>query len=75
VVVEITNPGTNPSMEDLNDLFRTFYRATNSAGVAGTGIGLSIVKRVMDYHHGFVDFTIPQPGLNRITMRFKVHGI
>jgi two-component system sensor histidine kinase ArlS len=74
VVIEFTNPGKNPSMEDLNDLFRTFFRASNSSGISGTGIGLSIVKRVMDYHQGMVNFTIPQPGLNRITMQLKVYG-
>lgn len=73
VIVEFTNPGKNPIMDDLNDLFRTFSRADNSAGISGTGIGLSIVKRVIDYHQGSVSFTIPEPGLNRVTMRFQAH--
>jgi signal transduction histidine kinase len=58
-------------MSDLNDLFRSFSRAENSAGIAGTGIGLSIVKRVVDYHQGKVQFIIPEPGLNRIIMSFN----
>lgn len=70
VMIEFTNSGKNPEMSDLNDLFRTFARAENSAGIAGTGIGLSIVKRVIDYHQGTVSFSIPQPNLNRITMTF-----
>jgi len=71
IVVECTNSGKNPEMKDLNDLFRTFARAENSAGISGTGIGLSIVKRVIDYHKGQVSFSIPSPRLNRVTMRFK----
>jgi signal transduction histidine kinase len=71
VVIEFINSGKNPHMDDLNDLFRTFSRADNSAGISGTGIGLSIVKRVIDYHGGDVSFTIPQNGLNCVTMRFK----
>jgi two-component system sensor histidine kinase ArlS len=74
IVVECTNSGKNPIMKDLNDLFLTFSRADNSAGISGTGIGLSIVKRVMDYHKGSVTFTIPEKGLNRITLKFKAHS-
>jgi signal transduction histidine kinase len=71
VIIEFTNPGKNPQMSDLNDLFRSFSRAENSAGITGTGIGLSIVKRVVDYHQGKVQFIIPEPGLNRIIMSFN----
>ena len=74
IVVECSNSGKNPEMNDLNDLFRTFSRAENSAGISGTGIGLSIVKRVIDYHQGRVSFSIPEPGLNRIIMRFKANS-
>ena len=74
VVAEFTNSGKNPKLEDLNDLFETFSRADNSAGITGTGIGLSIVKRVIDYHQGTVKFTIPEPGLNRITLRFNAQS-
>jgi two-component system sensor histidine kinase ArlS len=73
IVVEFTNSGKNPVMDDLNDLFRTFSRADNSAGISGTGIGLSIVKRVIDYHQGTVEFSIPEKNMNRITMHFNEH--
>ncbi len=73
VIVEFTNSGKNPDILDLNDLFRTFTRAENSSGISGTGIGLSIVKRVIDYHQGEASFTIPYPSYNRITLRFNAH--
>lgn len=75
IIIEFTNDGKNPEMQDLNDLFRTFARAENSSGIAGTGIGLSIVKRVVDYHQGQVTFTIPAPNLNRITMTFTARMV
>ncbi len=71
IIIEFTNSGKNPEMADLNDLFRTFSRGENSAGISGTGIGLSIVKRVIDYHQGTVTFSIPKPGFNQVTMRFN----
>jgi two-component system sensor histidine kinase ArlS len=71
VIVEFINPGKNPNMEDLNDLFRTFSRADNSNGISGTGIGLSIVKRVVDYHRGEATFTVPQNEINCVTLKLK----
>lgn len=71
IIIEFTNSGQNPKISDLGDLFQTFSRADNSAGISGTGIGLSIVKRVIDYHHGEVFFSISEPGLNTVTMVFN----
>lgn len=71
IAIAFMNPGKNPNMNDLNDLFRTFSRADNSSGISGTGIGLSIVKRVVDYHKGEAQFTIPKPGLNCVTIKLK----
>ncbi|MEI6464653.1 MAG: sensor histidine kinase, partial [Verrucomicrobiota bacterium] len=37
-------------------LFQPFFRASNTGTVAGTGLGLTIVQRVVDRHGGRVDF-------------------
>ncbi|NPA95465.1 MAG: PAS domain S-box protein [Thermodesulfobacteria bacterium] len=50
--VEDSGPGI--SEEDLPYIFDPFYRANYSKGVEGTGIGLAIVKTIIEAHGGKV---------------------
>lgn len=45
-------PGIAPS--DRKRVFERFYRARNSREARGSGIGLAIVKRIAEEHHGRV---------------------
>lgn len=40
--------------EDLNWLFNAFHRASNARDLPGTGLGLTIVKRCVELHDGWV---------------------
>jgi signal transduction histidine kinase len=42
--------GTGISEEDLQKVFDLFYRGTNSRRENGMGIGLSVVKTIVDSH-------------------------
>lgn len=44
--------GIDPS--DLNHIFEPFYRGVNINHISGTGLGLTIVKKFIDYHRGEV---------------------
>jgi two-component system, OmpR family, phosphate regulon sensor histidine kinase PhoR len=49
--IEDTGPGIPPA--DQPHIFEKFYRASNvPKGVGGSGLGLSIVKSIVDSHHG-----------------------
>ncbi len=37
------------------DIFSPFKRLENKADFEGTGIGLSLVKKIMDIHKGYID--------------------
>jgi PAS domain S-box-containing protein len=37
-------------------LFQPFFRASNTGTVPGTGLGLTIVRRIVDIHAGRIDF-------------------
>lgn len=43
--------------EDQSHLFQTFFRANNSPGIQGTGMGLYIIKRYLDIMGGLIQFT------------------
>jgi two-component system sensor histidine kinase QseC len=53
ITVEDTGPGVTP--ETLERLGRRFYRAAE-ATATGSGLGLSIVKRIAELHGGSVSF-------------------
>ena len=63
-VIRIADDGAGLSPEDLGRLFGRFQRlsAKPTAGESSTGLGLSIVKRIIDMHGGHVTAQSPGPG-------------
>jgi signal transduction histidine kinase len=64
-VISVADQGAGLSPEDLTRLFGRFQRlsAKPTAGENSTGLGLSIVKRIVDMHGGEVLAESPGPGL------------
>jgi len=54
--IRIADNGIGISPAEVEKIFQPFYRAPEGRdrGVGGVGLGLSIVKHIMDAHHGFV---------------------
>jgi len=50
--VSVTDSGIGMSESDLEKLFGKFFRSKNTVGIAGTGIGLYLVKQFIEMHHG-----------------------
>lgn len=46
-LIQIENSGCNLKKEELPNLFDSFYRGSNSAGMKGNGLGLYICKTLM----------------------------
>jgi signal transduction histidine kinase len=63
-VIRIADEGAGLSPEDIGRLFGRFQRlsAKPTAGESSTGLGLSIVKRIIDMHGGHITADSAGPG-------------
>ncbi len=57
ICLQISDSGMGMTGEDLTHLFERFYRGqrTGQMTVPGFGLGLALVKRIVDRHHGEID--------------------
>lgn len=55
-VIEISDKGEGIPEEDQAHIYDTFFRSTNIETISGTGIGLSIVKKLVDRCRGIIEF-------------------
>ena len=53
-VISVIDEGIGIAKEDQDHLFSSFFRGANAANIAGTGLGLHIVKRYTDLLNGNV---------------------
>lgn len=61
ITVEDSGPGIPDNEKET--VFRHFYRGDSSRSLPGNGLGLSLVKAVINQHHGKISFTDNHPGL------------
>ena len=54
VVFEVRDEGLGIPTTDHAELFKPFHRGGNVGAIAGTGLGLTIVKRCVDLHCGSI---------------------
>jgi signal transduction histidine kinase len=54
VCIKVTDKGIGMSPDQTRQIFDRFYRADASGKVLGTGLGMSIVKEIIDLHQGAV---------------------
>ena len=61
VGIRVTDHGLGMTSEQTARVCERFYRADTSGNIAGTGLGMSIVKEIMELHGGQVEIQ-SQPG-------------
>jgi signal transduction histidine kinase len=54
LIVEVQDNGIGIKTKDLDKIFQPFHQVKNPTlgRPGGTGIGLTITKRIIDFHHG-----------------------
>ncbi len=72
--VSITDNGSGIATEHISKLFDRFYRVDNSRDRAagGSGLGLSIVKWIVEAHHGNIAVSSELNVGTRIDVRFPI---
>ena len=52
LVIDVADSGIGIPENEIDRVFDTFFRAENSSGIGGTGLGLSVVKTAVELHGG-----------------------
>jgi PAS domain S-box-containing protein len=68
IAIEDRGIGMNP--HELEQLGQRFFRANPQGGVAGTGLGLSVVHEIMSSHRGRVEYTSASEQGTTVTVWF-----
>lgn len=54
LVIEVIDEGVGIPLSDFSHLFESFFRASNTVHVQGTGLGLVIAKEFVEMHGGII---------------------
>jgi signal transduction histidine kinase len=74
VIVSIDDQGIGIPAADLAQIFERYARGSNVSGIVGTGIGLYLVKMVVDLHGGRVAVESTEGQGSRFTVRLPLRG-
>ena len=73
VQIEVIDNGIGIPKEDQSKLFNTFYRASNSNGIQGTGLGLYIIRMFTKKNSGRVYLESELGKGTKVTLRFPLY--
>lgn len=69
VVVKVSDTGSGINEKDLPHIFERFYKGV---GTSGNGLGLSIVKEIVDYHNGTIKIGSVKDKGTDVIVRFPI---
>jgi len=61
IYIEVEDQGLGIADDQLSRIFDKFYRVEQNENISGTGLGLSVVKEIVEMHHGKI-LVKSQPG-------------
>ncbi|AFK02357.1 integral membrane sensor signal transduction histidine kinase [Emticicia oligotrophica DSM 17448] len=69
--IKISNQGDTLSTTEQEKLFQPFMRGQNANKANGSGLGLRLSKRILDYHSASIEYSIEEPNTNIFTIIFS----
>jgi two-component system, OmpR family, sensor kinase len=73
--VDVADSGPGIGAEDLPRLFEELYRGANARGVEGSGLGLALVRRVIDRHEGQISIRSRRDGIHGTVVTVRLNQI
>ncbi len=70
LIVDVMSHGNTIPEEEQAKLFEAFMRGNNSQNISGSGLGLRIVKRILEYHGAMIIYSSPEENLNKFIVIF-----
>lgn len=71
IIVKVYSVGSIIPLEEREKLFEAFMRGSNSQNKAGSGLGLRIVKRILEYHNANITYSSLLDRENLFTVIFN----
>lgn len=74
LTITVTNTGPGVPKSEVSKVFQQFYRAEKSRSMqhGGSGLGLAMVKRIVELHRGSVAFESDPRRLTTVTIRLPL---
>ncbi|ANL44155.1 PAS-domain containing protein [Rhizobium phaseoli] len=72
VCITVRDEGIGIDADDLPKMFQRYFRARSSTGIAGTGIGLNLVKQIVELHGGTIDVASSRGNGTTFTLRIPI---
>ena len=71
VAVTVTDQGIGIPADDIAAIFERFHRAANASGIPGSGIGLHMVRQIVEMHGGCVTVQSEEKKGSTFTVRLR----
>jgi signal transduction histidine kinase len=75
VSVVIDDHGIGIPDTDVQRVFERYYRGSNTSGIVGSGVGLYLVKTIIDLHQGSITLDSRENEGSRFTLRLPASSV
>ena len=75
VCIEVEDQGMGIPEDKLSRIFEQFYRIEQKESISGTGLGLTVVKEIIEAHHGSISVTSEIGKGSRFTVIIPINDI
>jgi two-component system, OmpR family, sensor kinase len=74
ILVTVKDSGIGIPASDIGQLFERYYRGSNVSGIVGTGVGLYLVKMVLEVHGGEIAVESSEGKGSKFSVRLPVRA-